>query len=60
MLLADVVIGADDPALEDAPEAFNRFVQQKTAQLQKDFHCQQVEYVVEVEQGKVRLKAKSI
>ncbi|MBI4463483.1 MAG: hypothetical protein HY647_02155, partial [Acidobacteria bacterium] len=37
-----------EPTENIAPEAFNRFVQQKTAQLQKDFHCQQVEYVVEV------------
>ena len=43
-----------------APDAFKRFVQQKTVQLKQDFHCEQVEYVVEVEQGQVRLKAKSI
>ena len=43
-----------------APEAFKRFVQQKTAQLQKDMSCEQVEYVVEVDQGQVRLKAKRL
>ena len=42
------------------PEAFQRFVEQKTAQLKRDFRCEQVEYVVEVEQGQVRLKAKGI
>ena len=43
-----------------APEAFQRFVSQKTAQLKRDFHCEQVEYSVEVEEGQVRLKAKSL
>jgi len=42
------------------PEAFKRFVQQKTLQLKQEFRCEQVEYVVEVEQGQVRLKAKSL
>ncbi|MBI4480274.1 MAG: hypothetical protein HY651_09655 [Acidobacteria bacterium] len=40
------------------PDAFKRFVQQKTEQLKRDFKCDQVEYVVEVEQGQVKLKAK--
>jgi len=39
-------------------ESFRRFVKQKTDQLKKDFGCQSVEYVVEVENGQVRLKAK--
>ena len=39
-------------------DAFKRFVQQKTEQLKRDFKCEQVEYVVEVEQGQVKLKAK--
>jgi len=42
------------------PEAFKRFVHQKTAQLKKDFKCQQVQYAVEVEQGQVKLKAKGV
>ena len=42
------------------PDAFNRFVQQKTAQLRRDFHCDQVEYAVEVEEGQVKLKAKGL
>ncbi|HWP85441.1 MAG TPA: MXAN_5187 C-terminal domain-containing protein [Terriglobia bacterium] len=41
-------------------EAFKRFVQQKTDQLKRDFQCQQVEYVVEVENGRVKLKAKGV
>jgi hypothetical protein len=41
-------------------EAFKRFVQQKTEQLKREFHCEQVEYVVEVEQGQVKLKAKGL
>jgi hypothetical protein len=41
-------------------DAFKRFVGQKTAQLKRDFNCEQVEYVVEVEQGQVKLKAKGM
>ena len=41
-------------------EAFKRFVLQKTEQLKRDFKCEQVEYVVEVEQGQVKLKAKGL
>jgi hypothetical protein len=41
-----------------APDAFKNFVTQKTAQLKKELHCEQVEYSVEVENGQVRLKAK--
>jgi len=43
-----------------APDAFKKFVHQKTAQLQRDFRCEQVEYVVEVEDGQVRLRAKGL
>ena len=43
-----------------APDAFKKFVHQKTAQLQRDFKCEQVEYVVEVENGQVRLRAKGV
>ena len=43
-----------------AQDAFKRFVQQKTDQLKRDFHCQQVEYVVEVEEGQVKLRAKGV
>ena len=43
-----------------AEDAFKRFVQQKTDQLKRDFKCAQVEYVVEVENGQVRLRAKGV
>ena len=43
-----------------ASEAFKRFVQQKTEQLKRDLQCEQVEYVVEVEKGQVKLKAKGL
>ncbi len=39
-------------------DGFKRFVKQKTDQLKRDLKCQNVEYVVEVENGKVSLKAK--
>ncbi|MCH8266929.1 MAG: hypothetical protein IH846_05400 [Acidobacteria bacterium] len=43
-----------------SPDDFRRFVQQKTAQLKRDFKCDQVQYVVEVEKGQVKLKAKGL
>jgi len=43
-----------------AADAFKKFVYQKTAQLKREFNCEQVEYVVEVEQGQVKLKAKGL
>ncbi len=43
-----------------AQDAFRRFVQNKTDQLKRDFRCQQVEYVVEVEDGQVKLRAKGV
>ncbi len=39
-------------------DGFRRFVKQKTDQLKRDMRCQNVEYQVEVENGKVSLKAK--
>jgi hypothetical protein len=39
-------------------ESFKKFVQQKTAQLRKEYKCQTVEYSVEVLDGQVKLKAK--
>ena len=39
-------------------DGFKRFVKNKTEQLKRDLKCQNVEYVVEVENGKVSLKAK--
>ena len=43
-----------------SPDDFRKFVQQKTAQLKRDFKCDQVQYVVEVEKGQVKLKAKGL
>ena len=39
-------------------DGFKRFVKNKTDQLKKDMKCKNVEYVVEIENGKVSLKAK--
>ena len=39
-------------------EQFHKFVQKKTEQLKKQMKCQQVEYVVSIENGQVKLKAK--
>jgi hypothetical protein len=47
--------GAKDGA---SLESFKKFVQQKTAQLRKEYKCQTVEYSVEVLDGQVKLKAK--
>jgi len=43
-----------------AEDTFKRFVQQKTEQLKRDFQCKEVEYVVEVENGQVKLRAKGV
>lgn len=39
-------------------DSFKKFVEQKTAQIRKDYGCQAVEYSVEVKNGQVKLKAK--
>ena len=39
------------------PLAFKKFIQDKTKQLQKSLGCKTVQYVVSVEEGKVKLKA---
>ncbi len=39
-------------------ESFKKFVRQKTDQLRKEYGCQAVEYSVELQSGKVKLKAK--
>ena len=40
-------------------DSFTTFVQKKTAQLRKQYHCATVEYTVEVQHGHVKLKAKA-
>ena len=40
-------------------EGFTRFVQKKTAELRKQHGCQTVEYSVEMQDGRIRLKARA-
>ena len=40
-------------------DSFNTFVQKKTEQLRKQHGCHSVEYTVELQDGKVKLKAKA-
>jgi hypothetical protein len=42
------------PSLED----FQRFVSKKTQEIQEKQHCEQVEYVVSIEAGQVKLRAR--
>lgn len=39
-------------------ESFKKFVQQKTSEIRKQYGCQAVEYSIETQGGKVKLKAK--
>jgi alkanesulfonate monooxygenase SsuD/methylene tetrahydromethanopterin reductase-like flavin-dependent oxidoreductase (luciferase family) len=40
-------------------ESFTTFVQKKTEQIRKQYHCENVEYSVELANGHVKLKAKA-
>jgi hypothetical protein len=40
-------------------DSFTTFVQRKTEQIRKQYHCQNVEYSVELTDGHVKLKAKA-
>ncbi len=40
-------------------DSFTAFVQKKTEQIKKQYHCQDVEYSVELADGHVKLKAKA-
>jgi hypothetical protein len=40
-------------------DSFTTFVQKKTEQIKKQYHCQDVEYSVELTNGHVKLKAKA-
>ena len=40
-------------------DSFTAFVQKKTEQIRKQYHCQDVEYSVEITDGHVKLKAKA-
>ena len=49
----------EDVSKSGSLEAFEKFVQNKTDQLRKQYGCHSVEYSVEMESGQVRLKAKA-
>ena len=40
-------------------DSFTQFVQKKTEQIKKQYHCEDVEYTVEIAKGHVKLKAKA-
>jgi predicted component of viral defense system (DUF524 family) len=40
-------------------DSFTTFVQKKTQQIRKQYHCEGVEYSVELTNGQVKLKAKA-
>jgi hypothetical protein len=40
-------------------DSFTKFVEKKTSQIRKQHGCQSVEYTVQIENGKVQLKAKA-
>jgi hypothetical protein len=40
-------------------DSFTAFVQKKTEQIRKQYHCENVEYSVEITEGHVKLKAKA-
>ena len=40
-------------------DSFTTFVQKKTEQIRKQYHCENVEYSVELANGHVKLKAKA-
>ncbi len=48
---------AGEPTAKLTRAGFNEFVRKKTLDLQKQKQCQDVEYVVEVVNGAVKLKA---
>jgi hypothetical protein len=62
--LYDAMVHARAAAGDSAPagsfESFSSFVKKKTEQLRKDMKCSEVEYSVELENGKVKLKAKAV
>jgi hypothetical protein len=62
--LYDAMVHARNAAGDSAPagsfESFSSFVKRKTEQLRKDMKCEEVEYSVELENGKVKLKAKAV
>jgi hypothetical protein len=53
-------MASGDSAPAGSFESFSSFVKKKTEQLRKDMKCAEVEYSVELENGKVKLKAKAL
>ena len=60
--LYNVLVAAKKKAGENVSgnlDSFTTFVQKKTEQIKKQYHCQDVEYSVELAEGHVKLKAKA-
>lgn len=49
----------EDVSKSGSLDAFEKFVESKTAQIRKQYGCHSVEYSVELESGQVRLKVKA-
>jgi len=60
--LYDALVAAKKKAGENVSgniDSFTTFVQKKTEQIRKQYHCENVEYSVELADGHVKLKAKA-
>src|SRR5690348_1827037 len=60
--LYNVLVAAKKKAGEPVSggiDSFTTFVQKKTEQIRKQYHCENVEYSVEITEGHVKLKAKA-
>ena len=60
--LYNTLVAAKKKAGEDVSgnfDSFTAFVRKKTDQIRKQYHCQDVEYSVEIANGHVKLKAKA-
>jgi hypothetical protein len=58
-VMMDAKIKAGESAGNASVDSFKAFLKKKTDQLRKEYGCQAVEYSVETENGKVKLKAKA-
>ena len=57
--MMDAKIKAGESAGSASVDSFKAFLKKKTDQLRKEYGCQAVEYSVELDNGKVKLKAKA-
>lgn len=57
--MMDAKIKAGESAGNASVDSFKVFLKKKTEQLRKEYGCQSVEYSVELDGGKVKLKAKA-